>query len=109
MQYSASGTRYTSARKYFLPAYICQLNVTMSFRYTPEIASDEICELGEGPVWDASKQQILWLDITKGKIHQQDIYFKTHNIFIAISRVFKKYFQWFFPGKNNFSYCLALL
>jgi len=81
MQYSASGTRYTSARKYFLPAYICQLNVTMSFRYTPEIASDEICELGEGPVWDASKQQILWLDITKGKIHQQDIYFKTHNIF----------------------------
>ena len=37
------------------------------------------------------------------------IKFKTHNIFIAISRVFKKYFRWFFPGKNNFSYCLALL
>ena len=53
----------------------------MSFRYHPEVVSDEICVLGEGPVWDASKQQILWLDIIKGKILQYDIYLKTHNIF----------------------------
>lgn len=53
----------------------------MSFRFTPQVVSDEICELGEGPVWDALNQQILWLDITKGKIHQYDIYSKTHDIF----------------------------
>ena len=53
----------------------------MSLRYIPEVVSDEICALGEGPVWDAVNQHILWLDITKGKIHQFNILSKTHAVF----------------------------
>jgi sugar lactone lactonase YvrE len=53
----------------------------MNFRFTPEIISNEICELGEGPVWDALNQQVLWLDIMRGKIHQYNIYSKAHTIF----------------------------
>ena len=53
----------------------------MSLQYIPEVVSDEICALGEGPVWDAVNQQILWLDITKGKIHQFNIVSKTHTFF----------------------------
>lgn len=35
-----------------------------------EILSDEICELGEGPLWDRKKQRIIWLDIEAKNIHQ---------------------------------------
>jgi len=46
-----------------------------------EIVSDHICELGEGPVWDEYEQCILWLDITRGKIHQQNIYTNEYSNF----------------------------
>jgi sugar lactone lactonase YvrE len=35
-----------------------------------EIITDQICELGEGPVWDAARNEIIWVDILKGNIHQ---------------------------------------
>ena len=30
-------------------------------------------ELGEGPLWDADSQQIIWVDILKGQINQVDL------------------------------------
>ena len=53
----------------------------MSFQSTPEIVLDHVCELGEGPVWDAVNQHILWLDIKKGKIHQYQYQYKHSYIF----------------------------
>ncbi|MEO8711054.1 MAG: SMP-30/gluconolactonase/LRE family protein, partial [Parafilimonas sp.] len=53
----------------------------MSLLSAPEIVLDQICELGEGPVWDAENQRILWLDIIRGKIHQYDINTKIHKDF----------------------------
>tara|TARA_R110001606_G_scaffold21803_5_gene76083 strand:- start:831 stop:1712 length:882 start_codon:yes stop_codon:yes gene_type:complete len=37
---------------------------------SPEVVSGIICELGEGPLWDDSKQQICWVDILNGSIHE---------------------------------------
>lgn len=35
-----------------------------------ETFTDQLCKLGEGPVWDAYRNEIYWLDILNGKIHQ---------------------------------------
>ena len=43
-----------------------------------ETISNQICELGEGPVWDAERNEICWIDILKGKIHQYS--FTTYQI-----------------------------
>ena len=48
---------------------------------TPEIVVDHTCELGEGPVWDAQKQIIFWLDIKQGKIHQYNPANNQHSYF----------------------------
>jgi sugar lactone lactonase YvrE len=53
----------------------------MSLQSAPEIVSEHICVLGEGPVWDAENQCILWLDITRGKIHQYNINTKAYKAF----------------------------
>lgn len=53
----------------------------MSLSLTPEIVLDHACELGEGPVWDEAKQNILWLDIKQGIIHQYNINTKQHSYF----------------------------
>lgn len=53
----------------------------MSFSLTPETVLDHVCELGEGPVWDAKNNRLLWLDITKGEIHQYNVHTKTYNVF----------------------------
>lgn len=47
----------------------------------PEVVVHHVCELGEGPLWDAENKHILWLDIVKGKIHQFNIHSKTHKVF----------------------------
>lgn len=40
-----------------------------------EVITDHKCLLAEGPVWDAKKNAILWIDILKGHIHEHS--FKT--------------------------------
>jgi len=47
----------------------------------PEIVTHHACGLGEGPVWDAASNIILWLDIVKGEIHQFNISTKQHSTF----------------------------
>lgn len=49
----------------------------------PEIVVEHSCLLGEGPVWDAANNTILWLDILKGEIHQHNILSGKHSIFRA--------------------------
>ncbi len=53
----------------------------MNHQYIPQVVLDCICELGEGPVWVAENQQILWLDIKKGRIHSYNRDTKTHHSF----------------------------
>jgi sugar lactone lactonase YvrE len=53
----------------------------MSNSCVPEIVSDHICELGEGPLWDKANNCILWLDITKGNIHRYNTNTGTHAYF----------------------------
>lgn len=39
---------------------------------TVELALDAKAELGEGPVWDPDRQQLLWVNIMAGEIHRFD-------------------------------------
>ena len=38
-----------------------------------ELVCDHICELGEGPVWDARGNKICWVDIVNGEIHEYEV------------------------------------
>lgn len=38
----------------------------------PDIAIEARATLGEGPVWDEQRQQLLWLDILPGLVHRFD-------------------------------------
>jgi len=38
----------------------------------PDIAFDGHATLGEGPVWDAEQQRLVWLDILPGLVHRFD-------------------------------------
>lgn len=44
-----------------------------------KVVCKQICELGEGPVWDASRQLICWLDIINGEIHEWSVDSKSLN------------------------------
>ncbi|MCE7062192.1 SMP-30/gluconolactonase/LRE family protein [Dyadobacter sp. CY343] len=48
-----------------------------------EVVLEHCCELGEGPVWDVVRKCILWVDITKGEIHQFFLADKRHEVFHA--------------------------
>lgn len=50
---------------------------------TIEPVLEHRCLLGEGPVWDADRQRILWVDILRGEIHQYFTLTEKHNIFKA--------------------------
>jgi sugar lactone lactonase YvrE len=39
---------------------------------TADIAVAAGCEVGEGPVWDAGRQRLLWVDIPAGVVHSLD-------------------------------------
>ena len=38
----------------------------------PDVAFDGRATLGEGPVWDAEQQRLLWVDILPGLVHRFD-------------------------------------
>ena len=52
-------------------------------QFQPQPLIDYRCELGEGPVWDARNNRLLWVDILKGDIHQYYFDTKEHRIFNA--------------------------
>jgi sugar lactone lactonase YvrE len=39
-------------------------------RWTASAASDAAYELAEGPLWDAPRQRLLWVDILAGTVHE---------------------------------------
>jgi len=43
-----------------------------------EIVVEHTCLLGEGPVWDAARKLICWVDILNGAIHEYSPQQKTH-------------------------------
>ncbi len=45
----------------------------MDLQSKPEVVTDHKCILGEGPVWDADTQTIMWIDIVEKLIHQYNI------------------------------------
>ena len=39
-------------------------------RWTAAVASDAIYGLGEGPLWDAPRARVLWVDVDRGTVHE---------------------------------------
>ena len=46
--------------------------MTTTLAVTVEVALDGAAMLGEGPVWHAERQHLLWVDITAGAGHHLD-------------------------------------
>ncbi|HEY0416634.1 MAG TPA: SMP-30/gluconolactonase/LRE family protein [Gaiellaceae bacterium] len=52
-----------------------------------ELVQDARAELGEGPIWDARSDELLWVDITAGVVHRFDPRTATDRPFTAGSYV----------------------
>jgi sugar lactone lactonase YvrE len=52
-----------------------------------ELAVPAQCELAEGPVWDAARQRLLWVDIRPGRVHTLDPAAGTRGSFAVGSQV----------------------
>jgi len=46
-----------------------------------DIAFPAQCELAEGPLWDASRGLLRWVDILPGRVHALDVASGTHRSF----------------------------
>lgn len=46
-----------------------------------ETVLDHTCQLGEGPVWDAPNERLLWVDILAGEIHSLSVRSREHRVF----------------------------
>jgi len=46
----------------------------------PEVVLQHTCLLGEGPLWDANKKRILWIDLLNGIIHEFHTQDQSHHI-----------------------------
>lgn len=51
-----------------------------ALKIEPELVIDHNCILGEGPVWDAKRELIYWVDIVEGHVHQLSPASKQHRI-----------------------------
>ena len=53
----------------------------MTRRLDAEIAVPAQCELAEGPVWDAARGLLRWVDILRGQVHALDVTSGAHSSF----------------------------
>ena len=53
----------------------------MTRRLDAEIAVPAQCELAEGPVWDAARGLLRWVDILRGRVHALDVTSGAHSSF----------------------------
>ena len=53
----------------------------MTRKLDADIAFPAQCELAEGPVWDAARGLLRWVDILRGQVHALDVSSGTHSSF----------------------------
>ena len=53
----------------------------MTRKLDAEIAFPAQCELAEGPVWDAARGLLRWVDILPGRVHALDVASGAHRSF----------------------------
>ena len=53
----------------------------MTRKLDAEIAFPAQCELAEGPVWDAARERLRWVDILRGQVHALDPVSGAHSSF----------------------------
>jgi sugar lactone lactonase YvrE len=56
--------------------------------FTAVPASADVYELGEGPVWDAGRQRLLWVDIVAGTVYEGRLDAETGRVTVSGRHVF---------------------